>query len=163
MPRWIITFLISLLLVLLQTTVVHFVAIGSIVPDLLMIWIVALAIHDGQITATTAGFLIGTVIDLLSGSDGMLGLSALSKTLAGFLAGYFYNENKTFQSLGTYRFILILVGVTLVHNLIYFIIFLQGSGIRWWGAALDYGIPSTIYTAAVGVLPMFVVARKYLS
>ena len=31
MPRWIITFLISLLLVLLQTTVVHFVAIGSIV------------------------------------------------------------------------------------------------------------------------------------
>jgi len=39
------------------------------------------------------------VVDLLSGADGMLGLSALAKTIAGFVAGYFYNENKTLQTL----------------------------------------------------------------
>lgn len=163
MPRWLITVLISLLLVLLQTAVVHFIAIGSITPDLLLIWIVALAIRDGQMTATTAGFFLGLAMDLLSGPDGMLGLSALTKTSAGFFAGYFYNENKIHQSLGTYRFILMLAVVALVHNLIYFIIFLQGSGIRWWGAVLEYGIPATVYTAVVGVFPMFVVARKHLS
>lgn len=162
MPRWIATILFSLLLILVQTTLIRFLSIESIGPDLLLIWIVALGIRDGHITGATAGFFIGLLLDLLSGVDGMLGLAALSKAVAGFLAGYFYNENKTYQTLGSYQFLLILAGCALMHNLIYFTIFLQGSGIRWWNAFLLYGVPSMLYTAAVGVLPMFVVARKHL-
>jgi rod shape-determining protein MreD len=162
MPRWATTILFSLLLLLLQTTIVRFLSVESIGPDIVLIWIVVLGVRDGHITGVTAGFLIGLVLDLLSGADGMLGLAALSKTTAGFFAGYFYNENKTYQTLGSYRFLLILATGALVHNLIYFIIFLQGSGIRWWNAVLFYGIPSMLYTTAVGVLPMFVVARKHL-
>jgi len=163
MPRWATTILLSLLLILLQTTVVRFLPIASLTPDILVIWIVALAIRDGQVTGTTAGFFIGLIMDLLSGADGMLGLDACANTVAGFVAGYFYNENKTYQTLGSYRFILILGGVAFVHNLLYFLIFLQGSGIPWWGTVLSYGLPTMLYTAAVGVLPMFVVARKHAS
>jgi len=162
MQRWVTIVVASLLLVLLQTTLVRFLSIESIGPDILLIWIVALGIRDGHITGTTAGFFIGLVLDLLSGSDGMLGLAALSKTLAGFIAGYFYNENKTYQTLGSYQFLLILAAGALVHNLAYFVILLQGSGIRWWNALLMYGVPSMLYTTAVGVLPMFVIARKHL-
>jgi rod shape-determining protein MreD len=162
MPRWATTILVSLLLLLLQTTIVRFLSIESIGPDILLIWIVALGIRDGHITGMSAGFLIGLILDLLSGADGMLGLAAMSKTIAGFFAGYFYNENKTYQTLGSYRFLLILASGALVHNLIYFIIFLQGSGVRWWNALFFYGIPSMLYTTAAGVLPMFVVARKHL-
>jgi rod shape-determining protein MreD len=162
MPRWATTILFSIFLILLQTTIIRFLSVESISPDILLIWIVMLGIRDGHITGMTAGFLIGLVLDLLSGTDGMLGLTALSKTAAGFISGYFYNENKTYQTLGSYQFLLILAAGTLVHNLIYFIIFLQGSGIRWWDTILFYGIPSLLYTVAVGVLPMFVVARKHL-
>ena len=159
--RWATIGLVSLLLIIVQTTVLRFLPIASITPDVLLIWIVSLGIRNGQMTAATAGFFIGLVMDLLSGADGMLGLTALANCAAGFIAGYFYNENKTYQTLGSYRFLLILAGVAFVHNLIYFVIFLQGSGISWWGAVLRYGLPTLAYTAAVGVLPMFVIARKH--
>jgi len=155
--------LLSLLFLVLQTTIIRFLAVQMIVPDVVLLWIIYLAIRRGQITATTAGFFIGLAFDLLSGADSMLGLAALSKTAAGFVAGYFFNENKTAQTLGSYQLILIVVLASLVHNLIYFVIFLQGSGITWSGALFQYGIPTTAYTAALGLLPMFAFARKHLT
>lgn len=155
--------LVSLLLLLLSTTLVKFLAISEIVPDILLVWIVYVAIREGQIAGMTAGFLLGLVVDLLSGPDGMTGVSALAKTVAGFLAGYFYNENKTLQTLGGYQFIVAIGVVSLVHNVIYFLIFLQGTDMSWWRMILVYGVPTTLYTAAIGLLPMFAIARKYLS
>ena len=154
---------LTLLFLLLQTTLARFLAIGGLPPDLTLLWIVYLAVRRGQIAATVAGFASGLVLDLMSGHDGMLGLSALCKTSAGFLAGYFYNENKTLQTLSTYRFLLLLAFVTIVHNLLYFTIFLQGSEVSWWGAVFFYGIPSALYTAALGLIPMFAFARRALS
>jgi rod shape-determining protein MreD len=153
---------LTLMVVLLQTTIAQYLAVAGFSPDIALIWIVYLSIRRGQITGTVAGFLVGLVLDLLSGNDGMLGLAALSKTVGGFTAGYFFNENKTVQTLGSYRFILIILSVSLVHNLIYFIIFLQGSGAHWWQAILLYGVPAALYTAAVGLIPTFVFARRAL-
>ncbi len=155
--------LFSILFLLLHTTLVRYLAIETIVPDLLLIWIVYLAVRRGQIAATTAGFFIGLVADILAGSDGMLGLSALSKTVAGFVAGYSYNENKVFQTLGGYPFVVIVTLASLVHNLIYFFIFLQGSDLSWWSGIVLFGLPTTLYTVAVSLLPMFAFGRKYLS
>lgn len=148
---------------LLDTKLMKFLAIGDIVPDLLVIWIVYIAIREGQMAGTIVGFAIGITLDLLSGNDGMLGLAALAKTLAGFTGGYFFNENKTLQTLGGYQFLIALTIVSLVHNLIYFLIFLQGTDVSPWGAIALYGVPTTIYTTAFGLLPMFAFARKYLS
>lgn len=155
--------ILSALVLLLQTTVVEFLAVHTIVPDLVLIWIVVIALRRGQIPATVAGFSMGLVQDLVSGPDGMLGLSALTKTIAGFLAGYFYAENKTPQILGSYRLLLITGIVSLVHNALYFVLFLQGSGIRWTDGILSYGLPSTAYTVAVALIPMLVFARKQVS
>jgi rod shape-determining protein MreD len=153
---------LTILFVLLQTTLTQYLAVWGLSPDIALIWIVYLALRRGQITGTVAGFFTGLVLDLLSGNDGMLGLAALAKTAGGFTAGYFFSENKTLQTLGSYRFILIILAVSLVHNLIYFIIFLQGSGAHWWQAILLYGIPAALYTAAVGLIPTFVFARRAL-
>jgi rod shape-determining protein MreD len=154
---------LTLLVLVVQTTLLRYMALGGLTPDLILIWVVVIAIRRGQIPATVAGFCAGLALDLLSGNDGMLGLAALTKTAAGFLAGYFYSENKVLQTLSSYRFILTLLLVATVHNLVYFIIFLQGSEVSWWGAVLFYGIPSAVYTAAVGLIPMFAFARKALS
>lgn len=154
---------LTLLVLVIQTTLVRYMAVGGLTPDLVLIWVVMIAIRRGQIPATVAGFCTGLVLDLLSGNDGMLGLAALSKTIAGFLAGYFYSENKVLQTLSSYRFIVTLLLIATVHNLVYFIIFLQGSEVSWWGAVVFYGIPSALYTAAVGLIPMFGFARKALT
>jgi rod shape-determining protein MreD len=161
MPRTLLIIVLSLACILIQTTIVPFIAIATIGPDLVLIWIVYLAITRGQMQATTAGFFLGVLLDVFSGGDSMLGLSALTKTLAGFLAGYTYNENKITQYLGGPQFPLILLAVSLVHNLLYFVIFLQGSDILWSAAILQFGLPTTVYTAAVALLPMFAFYRHY--
>lgn len=163
MPRIVTYTLFSLLLILLSTTLLRFLAIGDIVPDVLLIWIVYIAIREGQIAATTAGFLIGLTIDLLSGAEGMVGLAALTKSIAGFLAGYFYNENKTLQTLGGYQFLVAVGVVSLVHNVLYFLIFLQGTDLSWWKIIVSYGLTTTLFSTAAALLPMFIIARKYLT
>lgn len=155
--------LFSLLLIVLNSTVVKFLAFSSIVPDILLIWIVYVAIREGQIAATTAGFLIGLAENLMGTTNGVLGLAALAKTFAGFTAGYFFNENKIEATLGGYLFIIIVGTASMVHNIVYFIIFLQGSGLSWMQSLLYYGVPTTAYTAVVALIPMFVFARKYSS
>jgi rod shape-determining protein MreD len=150
--------LLSLLVVVIQTTLVRFVAIADITPDLPLLLVIVIAIRRGQIAGTVAGFSIGLLLDLLSGS--MVGLSALTKTASGFVAGYFYNENKTLQTLGGYALILITLLVSALHNLLYFFVFLQGTDPGLSGVLFRYGIPTTLYTAAAALLPMFVWGRR---
>ena len=158
MQRYLRYGIFTVILLVFQTTFVPFASISNIVPDLLLIWIIFVAIKLGQIPATVAGFAIGLAIDLISGH--FIGLSALSKTVAGFFAGYFYNENKTDYTLGSYQF-LIIVGLTsLIHNVIYFVIFVQGSEIGFWSAIFRFGLFSTIYTIALAVLSVFAFSRK---
>lgn len=158
MPKQTRLILFTLLFVALQTTIISFTSISNIVPDVLLIWIVYIAVTQGQIPATAYGFGIGLLLDLLSGQ--FLGLSALSKTIAGFLAGYFYHENKIDINLGNYQF-LIFVGIaSLAHNIIYFIIFTQGSDVGLLTAIFRFGVFSSIYTTSIASIPMFIHSRK---
>jgi rod shape-determining protein MreD len=162
MPRPLVDVLLSVVVLVLQTTFVRFLAIQEIVPDLVLLWIITMAIRRGQIPATIAGFLLGLVLDLISGPEGVLGLTALTKTVSGFLAGYFYNENKVLQIMGGYQILLITALISLIHNILYYLVFLQGSGLGWLSILVSYGIPAAVYTTAIAILPMFAYARKIL-
>lgn len=161
MPTIVVDTLLSLLFILLQTTLVRFVSVLDIVPDLPLLWIVYLGIRRGQIPATLAGFLIGLVLDLLSGADGLVGLGALTKTTGGFLAGFFYNETRTRQTLSGYGLLVAVFIVSLVHHALYFVILLQGIEMTVTQSFLRYGLPTTVYTTVAALLPMFVFARHY--
>ena len=154
---------LSLVLVVIDSTLIRFLALANIVPDILLIWISYIAIREGQVSSMTAGFFLGLVTAFSGSSEGMVGLAALTKTLTGFLAGYFYNENKTFNTLGGYQFIVIVAVCSFVHNVLYFIIFLEGSGLSWMQSVLLYGIPTTAYTTMIALIPMFAFARRYVS
>ncbi len=158
MPKHVRLILTTLFLVALQTTIVSFTSIANIVPDVMLIWIVYLAITQGQIPATSYGFGIGLLLDLMSGQ--FLGLSALSKTIAGFLAGYFYHENKIEMNVSNYQFLIVVGIVSVVHNLIYFIIFTQGSDVGLFMAIFRFGIFSALYTTSIATIPMFINSRK---
>ena len=148
-----------LALLLLQTTFVPFLSIGGFLPDPLLLWVVYIAIRRGQVEATITGFLVGLLQDAISMQ--FFGLSALTKTIAGFVAGYFFNDNSTEQTLGSYRFLTILFLSSFVHNIVYYGIFLQGIQDSVFSTMIEFSIVTSLYTVVVGVFPMFTFVRKY--
>jgi rod shape-determining protein MreD len=151
----------TIFLLLVQSKMMTLLTLEGITPDLLTIWVVYLALKEGQLAAMPWGFAIGLMFDLLTGN--FIGLSALTKTVAAFTAGYFFNENKTPLILGSYRFLVIVLVVSLIHNTLYFIIFTQGSEIGTLRAVLQVGLATTFYTATLSLLPMLAFARKYIT
>jgi rod shape-determining protein MreD len=152
--------LISLILIVLQTKAMRLLSVEGISPDILTIWVVYIALKEGQLPATLWGFAIGLLFDLATGS--FVGLSALTKTIAGFSSGYFYNENKTLLTLASYRFLLIVLLVSVLQNTVYFIIYAQGSEISLLRAVFQVGLATAFYTTTWTLLPMFAFARKAL-
>ncbi len=73
------------LAVVLQSTMLHWVAIRGVIPDLGLIILVFVAIRRGSMTAQLSGFAAGVIEDLLSLSP--LGFHALVRTVVGFLYG----------------------------------------------------------------------------
>jgi rod shape-determining protein MreD len=150
--------LVSVLLIFIQTKVLHLLSIEGITPDLLTIWIVYIALNEGQLAGTIWGFGVGLLFDIVVGD--FIGLGAFSKTIAGFSAGYFYNENKTQMTLGSYRFVIVTLVVSAVHNLLYFIIYTRGTEISLLRAVFEFGLATTFYTGILSLLPMLVFSRK---
>lgn len=146
-------------LLLLQTTFIPSISLGGFLPDLLMLFLVYFALQRGQIESTVCGFILGLLEDSISIK--FFGLSALSKTVTGFVAGYFYNENTIGQTLGSYRYVLLVGLSSLIHNLLYFTLFFQGSEHSILVSVLTSSFGMTLYTCLIGILPMFYFSRKY--
>ena len=143
----------GIFLIALQTTTIRFFSIEEIMPDVVCLWLVYVALREGQIAGSVAGFIAGLLCDFLSGDA--LGLSALSKTLCGFIAGYFYDEFKTNQILGTMRFFFSVVFASLFHNVLYFAVYLFGTELTMLRVFLQFGLGTTAYTAAVSLIPSY--------
>ncbi len=103
--------------VILQLIVVPLIAIENVVPDLVTIVLVYFVLNIGQFYGTALGFAFGLFFDLFSG--GVFGSAMLSKTLAGFLTGYFYNENKVEYYTQTYAFVIIILIISSAESIIY--------------------------------------------
>ncbi len=80
---------------ILQTTILDTVAIAGIKPDLVLLLVVLSGFLLGTREGAFLGFVGGIVVDLFSGS--YIGINALSKMAAGYLAGAagerLYREN----------------------------------------------------------------------
>ena len=151
---------ISLLLIIIQSQAMRLLSLEGMTPDILAIWVVYIALRHGPLSGMIWGFGIGLLFDLVTGS--FIGLSALTKTVCGFAAGYFYNDNKTVMTLSSYRFILVVLTVSFIQNIVYFIIFTQGTDIGLLRAIFEFGLATTLYTATISLLPMFIFARKLI-
>jgi rod shape-determining protein MreD len=73
------------LAIVLQSTLLHWVAIRGVIPDVGLIILVFVAIRRGSMTAQLSGFATGVIEDLLSLSP--LGFHAFMRTVIGFLYG----------------------------------------------------------------------------
>lgn len=84
----ILTILLLGAAVLLQTTVLEFVAVFGVKPDLQLILVVFLALRRGSMSGQIAGFVGGLLEDVVTLSP--LGFHAIVKALVGFCAGLPY-------------------------------------------------------------------------
>jgi len=72
---------------LIQVSLVTPISVASGHPDVVLVFVVALALLRGPLTGSAAGFLAGLLLDVAS--FGSLGLSSLVLTLAGYWSGRF--------------------------------------------------------------------------
>ena len=88
MKRKILIGLLCFLAALLQTTLMSYVQVASIRPNLPVILTASFALMCGSRTGMTIGFATGILLDLFGG--GILGFYALIYTWIGYAAGYTY-------------------------------------------------------------------------
>lgn len=154
-----VSYAIAVLLIsILQLLFLPLIAVGNITPNLLLIFTVVIALLEGQLVGLIAAFGAGLVYDAVSGD--VPGTNALASILAVFVAGYFYRENRARATIGSYRFLLIILLSGFIYNGVYFLLYIQPSVSDFTWFFLTLVIASTLYTTVVSVIPMLILARK---
>ncbi len=128
---------------ILQITIVRYIEIFNWRPDLILIVLVFYALRWGPNFGMTAGFMVGLLQDLVS--THFIGLAALSKTIAGFLAG---NLSEKFAARTEFFLTLLISGI--VHDLIYFLIYTFSENFSLQYLIFFYTIPNVLYTVLIG-------------
>lgn len=131
----------------LQSTWIHHLQIGEVLPDLVLMVVVFVALLSGYLEATILGFAAGICQDAYTPAD--LGLNALAKSLVGFAVGAVRGgllAEAVQVQVG------MLMGAVLVHDLIYY----AGSGSNSLGEVphlmLRFSLGRALYSGAVGLL-----------
>ncbi|MCS6999924.1 MAG: rod shape-determining protein MreD [Bacteroidota bacterium] len=145
--------------ILIGTLASNLLTIGGITPDLLLLVIVALALHRGQLPALVFGFVMGLLFDIVS--TDVIGSNALVKMLAGYVAGFFGNPDQaTTASIGSPRYVVTTLVAALVHNAVYYLLYTRPAEISFTEFYLKNGVAAALYTAALALLPFFYASRQ---
>lgn len=72
---------------LVSTVMAPILEVARVVPDLVLLSVVAFGLADGPAAGTRYGFVAGLSLDLLSGTQQLVGLGAFVALLVGYLAG----------------------------------------------------------------------------
>jgi len=149
-----------IILSVLQFTIVPLIAIGSVIPNLIILLIVFFALKYSQLYGTIFGAISGLVFDLISG--GILGSAMFSFTLGGFIAGYFYNENKIDYNISTMFFVLVVFLSSMISSL--FFLLMTSSEIKLTASHifLEQGILPGIYSAILAIPLVIYNQRKQM-
>lgn len=147
MKRWIGILLFVFLSYLLQTTVLQGVQIAGVVPNLLIILLVAVAYRYGKLSGLIVGFLMGLFVDLAEGN--VIGLYALIYMLVGYLLGfankiYYYDDT-------TIPLFLVAISDFVYNFLIYVSGFLLRSRLHLFFYIRTIMLPELLYTVVVSV------------
>jgi rod shape-determining protein MreD len=125
-------FSIGLLLVLVQSTLVHLLPLGPVVPDLTLVLCVYWGLHHPTVGAVLGSFLLGYSVDVVSSP--ILGLNAFAMSLV-FLAVYLSSRSIWLHN-SFVSFLVVLLASLIKGTALVLIsaIFLSMDGL-WVGAA----------------------------
>jgi len=92
--RILIVIFLSLLALILQATLFHYLRFWGVLPDLVLILVVCFALLKGSAQGAVVGFFAGLLEDIFLGK--ILGINAISKMLVAYLVGL--TEEKVFKA-----------------------------------------------------------------
>ncbi len=140
-----IIYIIALALItFFHVTLLDFLKIQDIAPDLFIILTVWITLKEGAQIGLLYAFLIGVYFDIIFVD--IIGTNALAKVVAAFITFFFYKEGNEHKITKNYKFILIVLFATFVHNLIYYFFYIKTSEQNFILFYLKYGLASTLYT-----------------
>jgi|GEM_PF-349849 len=136
---------IGFLVLIFQWMLGDLFSISGITPNFLVIYIIYLGLIRSQVLAIWLGFFLGLTMDALT-STHLLGISALSLSLVGYLAGVFYGRIVRIPIFLQY---LLHIGFLVVFFALTVLITLQNS--EWSAGNIVFLIllPKTLYTLGV--------------
>jgi len=141
-----INYIVFLILItFFHVTVLDFLKIQDISPDLFTILAVWITLKEGAQTGLIYAFFIGLYFDIIFVD--IIGTNALAKTATAFTSSFFYKEGNEHKITKNYKFILVVLLATFIHNLIYYFFYIRTSEQNFIVFYLKYGIASTLYTA----------------
>ncbi len=162
--QYFIPILIFFPLLLIQTTIMPFIQISGVVPDLILILLVFYSINNNQIYGTVLGFIFGFLFDIIAGI--LLGSGMISKTIAGFTAGYFSSETKRDVYLRSFSFSLIVLLCSFIDSILYsfFSASISAADISTNLILLffEQGMLPGFYTAIISLIIVFFSPRRGL-
>jgi rod shape-determining protein MreD len=146
--------LVLLVVLILQVTLAHRIAIAGVRPDLLVAFVVYFGWMRGPIPGVVGGFTVGLLQDV--DGPGPLGLNAFAKTVVGFLvakAGF-----RVHRSNVGVRFFFFMFAM-LVHDVIYFAVYSAGEFGAFVRQFAFVAIPSALYTTVIVLILLSTVER----
>ena len=155
MRLFLLYFVIGIFLILLQSTFLHLLPFGPVVPDLVLVLCVYLGLYHPTVGAAVGSFVLGYSIDVVSSR--LLGLNAFAMTLV-FLAVYFSSRSiwlhHPIVSSLIVLFAALVKGAALV---LVWVVFLSTEG--FWSGAARYIIMEALLAAGLAPLVFSLLRR----
>ncbi len=142
-------FLIGTVVVTLQWLFFGRLDLWGAIPDVVLLFVIWVAVRYGRTTGTVVGFLVGFALDAIYG---LWGIHMFVKTLIGFLIGHLNMINSEVFVRSIRRVIETTLVVSLVHNslIMFFVVTQQGMG--WGNFFWVLCVGSTLYTTFIAFL-----------
>ena len=133
---------------LIQVGLAPYIAIGGVVPNILLLVVVTLALVEGPTAGATAGFAAGLMFDLLG--YGPVGPMALVLTITGYMAGQLH-ENMFAEG---WLLPLTVLGIASLSSALAYgvLLALLGTGGSFWSALFTKMLPEAVYDTALALL-----------
>ncbi len=148
---------ILILLLVLQLTVVELISYKNFKPDLLLIGLVFFTLKFGQIPGIITAFIFGLLFDLLGMR--VIGANALSKVIATFFIGYFYNENEIERLTRTVTFTMFVILASIIDRLIYILTATDVNFKSFLIIIINNGLIPSLTTGIFSLFVLFIPSR----
>lgn len=148
MKRLIVYTIEILICFLIQSSTFHYFALANIMPNLLLILVVATAYMRGRMSGLLLGFFSGLLVDLMYGSF-IVGLYALLYLLVGYFMGF---TNKVYSS-DDYTLPIVFIAISdFVYGFFYYVFeFLLRGRLNFLYYLRRFIFPEVVYTVAVSI------------